>query len=69
MKLTVFYSWQSDLPNNSNRGFIEDCLKQSLKNFYKSNKLISEYTIGARHGRKRLEQMDKKRVSEKGVCL
>jgi hypothetical protein len=27
----VFYSWQSDLPNKTNRGFIEDCLKRSIK--------------------------------------
>ena len=31
MKRTVFYSWQSDLPNNSNRGFIESCLKKTIK--------------------------------------
>jgi hypothetical protein len=28
---TVFYSWQSDLPNSCNRGFIEDCLKDAIK--------------------------------------
>lgn len=28
---TVFYSWQSDLPNKINRGFIEDCLKRAIK--------------------------------------
>jgi hypothetical protein len=28
---TIFYSWQSDLPNSTNRGFIEDCLQRSLK--------------------------------------
>ena len=28
---TVFYSWQSDLPNRTNRGFIEDCLERSIK--------------------------------------
>lgn len=26
----VFYSWQSDLPNNINRGFIEDALKKAI---------------------------------------
>ncbi len=31
MKRTIFYSWQSDLPNNSNRGFIESCLKKTIK--------------------------------------
>ena len=27
---TVFYSWQSDLPNSTNRGFIEDCLDRAI---------------------------------------
>ena len=27
----VFYSWQSDLPNNSNRGFIESCIVKAVK--------------------------------------
>src|ERR1043165_1253907 len=28
---TIFYSWQSDLPNSTNRGFIEDCLERAMK--------------------------------------
>lgn len=31
MKRTIFYSWQSDLPNNTNRGFVESCIELSLK--------------------------------------
>jgi hypothetical protein len=31
MKKVVFYSWQSDLPNASNRGFIEKALKKAVK--------------------------------------
>lgn len=31
MNNTIFYSWQSDLPNDSNRGFIESCLIKALK--------------------------------------
>ena len=31
MKKIIFYSWQSDLPNNQNRSFIETCLKRTLK--------------------------------------
>lgn len=31
MKRTIFYSWQSDLPNNTNWGFIEDCLDTAIK--------------------------------------
>lgn len=28
---TIFYSWQSDLPNSTNRGFIQDCLERAIK--------------------------------------
>jgi hypothetical protein len=28
---TVFFSWQSDLSNTSNRNFIEDCIKKAIK--------------------------------------
>ncbi|MEZ9108396.1 TIR domain-containing protein [Vibrio cyclitrophicus] len=31
MKRTIFYSWQSDLRNNANRGFIETALEQAVK--------------------------------------
>ncbi|RXK58585.1 hypothetical protein ESA94_18310 [Lacibacter luteus] len=31
MKRTVFYSWQSDLPNATNRSFIENALKDAAK--------------------------------------
>jgi hypothetical protein len=29
--LNVFYSWQANLPNKTNRGFIRECLEKSLK--------------------------------------
>ncbi len=32
MHKTIFYSWQADLPNASNRGFIETALKKAVKN-------------------------------------
>lgn len=32
---TIFYSWQSDLPNNTNRGFIENCLKKAIKSLHR----------------------------------
>jgi hypothetical protein len=35
MPTTVFYSWQSDLPNNTNRGFIEDALEKAIKQLNK----------------------------------
>jgi hypothetical protein len=30
MKVTIFYSWQSDLPNNTNRGFIESVINKAI---------------------------------------
>jgi hypothetical protein len=37
MKFSVFYSWQSDLPNNSNRGFIETVLAKTIKDMSASD--------------------------------
>jgi hypothetical protein len=34
MPFTVFYAWQSDRPNNINRGFIENALKQAIDNLH-----------------------------------
>ena len=31
MKKTVFYSWQSDLPNATNRGYIQNALEKAVK--------------------------------------
>lgn len=31
MNRTIFFSWQSDLPNSANRNYIEKCLKQAVK--------------------------------------
>lgn len=31
MKKAIFYSWQSDLPNNTNRGFINTALEKAIK--------------------------------------
>lgn len=45
MKVTVFYSWQSDLPNSTNRGFIEKCIKDSLKQVFNEDKRITEWAL------------------------
>lgn len=37
---TAFYSWQSDLPNNTNRSFIESALSVALKELSKDTELI-----------------------------
>lgn len=31
--MKIFYSWQSDLPNKYNRGFIENCIKRTVKKY------------------------------------
>lgn len=31
MKINIFYSWQSDLPSNKNRSFIESCINDAIK--------------------------------------
>ena len=41
MEYKIFYSWQSDLPNNTNRGFIEEVIKKSLKEI----KSTEEYSL------------------------
>ena len=37
MALTLFYSWQSDLPNKINRSFIEDALEKTIKHLGSDN--------------------------------
>ena len=45
MKNTIFFSWQSDLPNNSNRGFIENCIVQAIKVINKKYDCVLEISI------------------------
>lgn len=45
MKNTIFYSWQSDLPNNTNRGFLDSCLKNVAKELEKIGLFSVEFTI------------------------
>jgi len=35
----VFYSWQSDLPSKTNRGFILDALKNAVKAIHKDDSI------------------------------
>jgi hypothetical protein len=37
MKKSIFYSWQSDLPNNKNRSFIESCIKKAIEEIKSDN--------------------------------
>lgn len=45
MKRTIFYSWQSDLPNKSNRGFIESCIEKTIKDISKTTSFSLELNI------------------------
>lgn len=45
MKNYVFYSWQSDLPNNTNRGFLEACITVALKELNVSDLYNVEFSI------------------------
>jgi hypothetical protein len=42
LKFTIFYSWQSDLPNSTNRGFIEAELKAVAKEFNSAEAVVIE---------------------------
>ncbi|MDV3928750.1 hypothetical protein CMT52_05140 [Elizabethkingia anophelis] len=45
MKITIFYSWQSDLPNITNRGYIKESLEKAKNQILKLNDNISEIII------------------------
>ncbi|NBK92012.1 hypothetical protein D5278_08490 [bacterium 1XD21-13] len=45
MKINIFYSWQSDLPNAKNRNLIEACLKKAIKLLENEMDEVSEISI------------------------
>jgi hypothetical protein len=45
MKRIVFYSWQSDLPNSTNRGFIQQALENAVKAIANDNSVKVEPVI------------------------
>ena len=45
MEITIFYSWQSDLPNSTNRGFIETALKQAAESIHTDETIKVEPVI------------------------
>jgi hypothetical protein len=47
MSLTIFYSWQSDSPNSTNRGFIEKALEQAIKGLGRDLELQEALRDGA----------------------
>src|SRR5881394_107901 len=44
-KAIVFYSWQSDLPNNTNRGFIQTALERAAKAIRNDDSIAVEPVI------------------------
>jgi hypothetical protein len=42
MKITIFYSWQSDLPNSTNRGYIERALSKAIKSIKAEAEMVIE---------------------------
>ncbi|HFI0081160.1 TPA: hypothetical protein ACGOYK_000519 [Streptococcus suis] len=45
MKIVIFYSWQSDLPNNKNRGLIGDCIQKVSKQLLEVCPQVTEIEI------------------------
>jgi len=45
MDCKIFYSWQSDLPNNTNRGFIGDALEKAIKSIRNDDSIKIEPVI------------------------
>jgi hypothetical protein len=45
MEVTIFYSWQSDLPGSTNRSFIEKALKQAIQAIKSENILTLELVM------------------------
>lgn len=43
MRASIFYSWQSDLPNNTNRSFIENAIKKAIKKLSFETQVYAEY--------------------------
>jgi hypothetical protein len=42
MRVTIFYSWQSALPNNTNRGFIERALNKAVDSIKAEAEMVIE---------------------------
>lgn len=45
MKFSIFYSWQSDLPNNTNRGFIQNVIEKSINELSRSGSFSLEISL------------------------
>jgi len=45
MNRTIFYSWQSDLPNSTNRSFIESVIRKVISDFKKTTPFSIEFSL------------------------
>lgn len=45
MKFSIFYSWQSDLPNNTNRGFIQELIEKAINELSRSGSFSIEFSL------------------------
>lgn len=45
MKVSIFYSWQSDLPNTKNRGMINNCINKATKQLLETCSKITEFEL------------------------
>lgn len=43
----VFYSWQSNLPNSTNRGFIQTCIENAIASISKEGSIVPRMEQGA----------------------
>src|SRR5690242_5713984 len=43
--VTVFYSWQSDLPNRTNRGFIQEALERAIKAIVSDESVVLDIVL------------------------
>src|SRR5438874_12383969 len=43
--MRVFYSWQSDLPNRTNRGFIANALQEAARDVSKDDDVLIEVRV------------------------
>lgn len=71
---TVFYSWQSDLPGNTNRGFIGDSLRKALRDLAKDEDVyepprdIDTATAGVA-GSARIDQKIFEKIDAASACV
>jgi len=69
--ITIFWSWQSDSPNATNRGFIEKCIDSAIKNLTKNTaKIIKvERGVDGKGGTPDIANTVLKRISDADIFI